>query len=97
MKELNGVNNSILWFYNEFFYSNYDKKYFDTNPMREIYSTIEYKVGEVTYKMHKNLIRSLPTPKLFNDEFILNEKNKLEDFRNICRQNNTKNVIFGFT
>ena len=30
-KELNSINENVQWFYNEFFYSNYDKKYFKTS------------------------------------------------------------------
>jgi hypothetical protein len=92
MKEQCGVNQAILWFYHEFFYSNYDRKYFEQHLMRDVYQYLEFKAGEVTYRTHVNVIKSLPMPKLFNDEFINQEKVKLEEFRNACRQSNTKNV-----
>ena len=90
MKEQSGINWNVVWFYNEFFYSNYDLKYFESTPMKEVYSELGLN-PEITLREHKQIMQALPKPKLFNDKLLLTEKTKLEQFRNNCRQN-TKNV-----
>jgi hypothetical protein len=83
---------NMLWFYNEYFYSNYDRKYFEGQPMRELYLALGLKPTAVTLKQHRQLMMALPAPRLFCEEFLVQERLKLEEFRNSCRQSNTKNV-----
>lgn len=43
---------------------------------------------ETTFKDHKKLLGALPRPRIFNEEIVMEEKIKLEQYRNECRQRN---------
>jgi hypothetical protein len=38
--------------------------------MKEVYQCLGVRFGEIKYREHKDVLRALGTPQLFNDEFI---------------------------
>lgn len=85
MTEPNSVNCKIQWFYNEYFYSNYDREFFTQSPLADLISKLDIN-PDITYRQHRSILKNLPTPALFSTRAIKIEKQKLEYHRNLCRQ-----------
>lgn len=77
---------SKRWFLAEYFYSYFDRVYFTPNPETDSLRNLLIKIGVEGKKFNYfewSLLRQTAKPgkRLFSDQFIKEERQKLSDFR----------------
>jgi hypothetical protein len=85
-----GLHENCQWVYHEHFYCHYDRAYFrdEDPPLRKLLADLKFSPDRTTYLDHRLIRLALPRPKLFSQEFIAAEVEKLNEFRGQMRSTN---------
>ena len=96
MKDSYFVNDRFSGIFNEYFYSNYDKTFFNQQNhfgklvnylgLGMIFRLFYIDAKNMTFKEFKLVKSALPKPKLFTIDFVTSQQNKLNEFRSQLRQ-----------
>lgn len=95
-KNPNNLSHISAWVHNEFFYSNYERPYFDENDFKELLDCVDMPNSELTHGDFRLIQKCMGKPRLFTQAYITEERLSLEDTRDIARSySGTLNVILG--